>query len=121
MMEKNVAVRLEDVTVEYGDAVVLDGVNLSVFENDFLGIIGPNGGGKTTILKVILGLVKPKKGKVLVFGGTPVENRGMIGYVPQHSHFDREFPATVCNTVMMGRMIGGMFKRFDDEDVRVSA
>lgn len=121
MMKKNVAVRLEDVTVEYGDAVVLDGVNLSVFENDFLGIIGPNGGGKTTILKVILGLVKPKKGKVLVFGGTPVENRGMIGYVPQHSHFDREFPATVCNTVMMGRMRGGMFRRFDDEDARVSA
>jgi len=67
----NEVIRLEDVWVRYGDIVVLEGINLSVYEHDFLGIIGPNGGGKTTLLKVILGLVKPVRGRVTVLGDTP--------------------------------------------------
>ena len=75
-------VDLKDVWVYYDEKIILENINLIVKENDFLGIIGPNGGGKTTLLKVILGLIKPKKGDVKVFGGSPENHRTLIGYVP---------------------------------------
>jgi len=85
--------------------------------NDFMGIIGPNGGGKTTLLKVILGLVKTSQGKVTVLGGGPEENRKFIGYVPQYSQFDRDFPISVQEVVLMGRTGQvGLMKRFSRED-----
>ncbi len=122
MMKKKMAICLEDVCVRYGDASVLEDVNLSVYENEILGIIGPNGGGKTTILKVMLGLIAPDSGHVSVFGGSIAENRHLIGYVPQHSSFDRQFPASVWDVVMMGRLSAGKFLRgFDDVDRRVCA
>lgn len=68
-----------------------------------MGIIGPNGGGKTTLLKVILGLILPSKGEVKVFGRKPEENREYIGYVPQYPLFDREFPISVEEVVLIGR------------------
>ena len=114
---KKVAVSLENVCVRYDDASVLENVNLSVYENEILGIIGPNGGGKTTILKVILGLVTADSGHVSVFGGSVSHNRHLIGYVPQHSSFDRQFPASVWDVVMMGRLAPGKCLRgFDDVD-----
>ena len=117
---KKAAVSLEDVCVRYGDVSVLEDVNLTVYENEILGIIGPNGGGKTTILKVILGLIAPDSGHVSVFGGSISDSRHLIGYVPQHSSFDRQFPASVWDVVMMGRLSRGKFLRgFDDEDRRV--
>ncbi len=118
---KKAAVNLENVCVRYGDVSVLDDVNLCIYENEILGIIGPNGGGKTTILKVILGLVLPDKGQISVFGGSISRNRHLIGYVPQHSSFDRQFPARVWDVVMMGRLSRGKCLRgFDDEDRRVA-
>ena len=115
-----VAVSLENVCVRYGEVSVLENVNLCVYENEILGIIGPNGGGKTTILKVILGLVAPDSGHVSVFGGSISGNRHLIGYVPQHSSFDRQFPASAWDVVMMGRLAPGKcFRGFDDEDRRV--
>ncbi|MFH1127360.1 MAG: ABC transporter ATP-binding protein [archaeon] len=119
-MRDDAAVSLDGVTVKFGDVVALDGVNLTIYENDFLGIIGPNGAGKTTIFKVILGLIRPSSGDVRIYGRSPLLNRSMIGYVPQHCNFDRQFPASVLDTVMMGRMGKGLFKRFDDEDRRIA-
>ncbi len=95
--------RLENVNVSYGSHVVLQDINLAVEEHDFLGIIGPNGGGKSTLLKVILGLVKPYSGLVRVLGNTPEKSRSRIGYVPQTSNYDHGFPASVQDVVMMGR------------------
>ncbi|MCK5474497.1 MAG: ABC transporter ATP-binding protein [Candidatus Aenigmarchaeota archaeon] len=119
MVNKKIVV-LEDVTVKYGDAIVLKDANLSVYEHDFLGIIGPNGGGKTTILKLMLGLIKPTKGSALLYGETPEKNRSLIGYVPQYSHFDRDFPASVWDTVMMGRLAPKKcFKKFDENDKKI--
>lgn len=113
----NIAVSLSGVTVKYGDSIALDNVNLDISEHDFLGIIGPNGGGKTTILKVILGLIEPDNGKVKIYGERPYLNRHLIGYVPQHCNFDKAFPASVWDTVMMGRMSGDrLFFRANDED-----
>jgi len=100
-------VELVGVYVSYGDRVVLEDVNLVINKREFLGLIGPNGGGKTTLLKVILGFIKPCRGTVRVFG-VPVEEldgqRGRIGYVPQHTDFDPRFPITVEDVVLMGRL-----------------
>ena len=114
-------VDLKDVWVYYDEKIVLENINLVVKENDFLGIIGPNGGGKTTLLKVILGLIKPKRGDVKVFGGSPENNRTLIGYVPQLRQFDLDFPATVFDVVMTGRLNQTrMFRRYDSEDKRIA-
>jgi len=109
--------KIEHVNVSYGDNKVLDDVSLTVEEHDFLGIIGPNGGGKTTLLKVILGLVSPDRGVITVLGSTPVKSRGRIGYVPQISNFDRNFPVSVYEVAMMGRYSHkGLGKYYDRSD-----
>jgi len=114
-------VRLEDIWVNYDNVAILEGVNLSIKQDDFLGIIGPNGGGKTTLLKIILGLVKPSSGKVTVLGGTPQRNRKFIGYVAQYSLFDHDFPINVLEVVLMGRYGKvGLIKRFSDDDKKVA-
>jgi zinc transport system ATP-binding protein len=116
-MDELEIVRLEDVSVKYGEVKALEDVNLSIVQHDFLGIIGPNGGGKSTLLKVILGLVKPISGSVSIFGKPPEQARSQIGYVSQHPAFDRDFPASVWDVVMMGRYSNaGLFRRYSNED-----
>ena len=102
-MKKEI-VSLKNISVEYEGTAVLKGHNLSVYSDDFIGIIGPNGGGKTTLLKVILGLVKPASGEVSVFGTSPEKARNHIGYVPQMMEVERDFPISVRDTVLMGRL-----------------
>jgi zinc transport system ATP-binding protein len=110
-------VKLENVWVHYDSVPALEGINLSIQGDDFLGIIGPNGGGKTTLLKVILGLLKPSRGYVNVLGQSPTQARKFIGYVPQISLFDRDFPISVWDVVLVG-CCGqrGIFKRYSKED-----
>jgi len=108
---------LDDIWVHYNSTPILEGINLSIEQNDFLGIIGPNGGGKTTLLKVILGLITPSHGSVLVLGKTPQSSRGSIGYVPQHNLFDRNFPISVWDVALMGRYSrAGLFRRYSSDD-----
>jgi len=95
---------LEDVSFTYGGPLVLEHVNLSVERGEFLGIVGPNGGGKSTLLKLILGLLQPTQGRVLVHDGPPAQARKAIGYVPQFSGFPRDFPIDVEQTVLLGRL-----------------
>ncbi len=110
-------VTLDDIWVHYNSTPILEGINLSIEQNDFLGIIGPNGGGKTTLLKVILGLITPSHGRVLVLGKTPQRSRGSIGYVPQHNLFDRNFPISVWDVALMGRYSrAGLFRRYSSDD-----
>lgn len=110
-------VRLEDVWASYESGPALEGVNLSIKQNDFLGIIGPNGGGKTTLLRVILGLIKPDRGTVSVMGEAPEKGRRFIGYVAQHSLFDRDFPVSVWEVALMGRLgRAGLIRRYSKED-----
>ena len=112
---------IKDVWVHYDNIPVLEEINLVIKEHDFLGIIGVNGGGKSTLLKVILGLVKPSKGTVTVFGDTPQVSRKYIGYVPQYSLFDLEFPVSVWEVVLMGRLgHTGLFKRYSEEDKKAA-
>jgi zinc transport system ATP-binding protein len=114
-------VGLENIWVHYDNVAILEGVDLSIKQDDFLGIIGPNGGGKTTLLRVILGLVKPSRGEVTVLGGTPERNRKFIGYIAQSSLFDHDFPISVLEVVLMGRYGKvGLIKRFSNEDKKLA-
>jgi len=120
-MSENEVVKLEDVWVQYNSVPILEGINLAIEQDDFLGIIGPNGGGKTTLLKIVLGLIHPSRGKVSVLGKPPDKSRSKIGYVPQHNLFDREFPISVWEVVLMGRYgKAGMFRRYGDEDKKMT-
>ena len=97
----------EKVCAGYNGEEALENISFTMKENTFLGIIGPNGGGKTTLLRIMLGLMKPTSGKVSVFGKPPKEAGESIGYVPQQSLFDRQFPISVMDVTLMGRLKKG--------------
>jgi zinc transport system ATP-binding protein len=113
------AVEVENLSFSYDGAPVLEGVSLTIDEREFVCVVGPNGGGKTTLLKLILGLLQPKAGTVRVFGLPPERARHRIGYVPQYVQHDVQFPARVLDVVLMGRVdrsrwVGG-YRRADRE------
>lgn len=89
-------------TFRYGQHTVLRDVALRIPEGDFAAFIGPNGGGKTTLVKVLLGLLAPESGRVRLFGEPPSRARGLVGYVPQDTGRNRRFPITALDVVMMG-------------------
>jgi zinc transport system ATP-binding protein len=94
---------MSSLSVAYGSNTALQDADLKVYNNDFIGVIGPNGGGKTTLLKVILGLVEPFKGE-LVFNQQLLD-RNKIGYLPQMSTGDNNFPVTVKDVILSGLMM----------------
>ena len=96
-------IELRDITAGYGEKIVLREVTLNVWQGDFLGIIGPNGGGKTTLLKVILGLLPPTKGSVRFYNKEEEEIPSLkIGYLPQINMIDKRFPISVREVVTSG-------------------
>ena len=97
-------IEFKQVNFSYVDAPVLRDVNLSIHRGEFISVIGPNGGGKTTLAKLILGLVHPDSGTVELFGGSPSAGRSRVGYVPQYTQFDPQFPISVLDVTIMGRM-----------------
>ena len=98
------AFRLSGVHLARDGQTVLDGIDLEVPAGDYLGILGPNGGGKTTLVQLMLGLLRPDAGTVEAFGVSPRRARGRIAYVPQRFEFDRQFPARAEDVVVMGRL-----------------
>lgn len=93
-------IELKNLFFSYTDANVLSDVNLKIYPNEFVGIIGPNGGGKTTLLKILLGFLKPTEGSIEIHG----LSRQEIAYVPQNQRFDKEFPISVLELVLQGRL-----------------
>jgi len=94
---------ISNVSFSYPQVQVLKDVNLTLHRDEFLGIVGPNGGGKSTLLKLILGLLKPDAGEIRVLERSPEQARPLLGYVPQFATFDSKFPIKVRDTVMQGR------------------
>ena len=110
-------VEVQDLFFSYNGTPVLRDVNFTMGKGDFVAIIGPNGGGKTTLLKLMLGLLKPQRGNIRVFGQPPKEVAPRIGYVPQDIHVNKGFPISVLHTVLIGRLRGGGgWRRFSGED-----
>jgi len=97
-------IQLRGVSFSYGSIPVLENVNLSIGPREAICVVGPNGGGKTTLLKLILGLLRPERGEVRLFGGPPRQGRLRIGYMPQHLRYDPLFPVTAMDVVLMGRL-----------------
>ena len=109
-------ISFENVSFAHQGTPALEDVNLHIHERELACILGPNGGGKTTLLRLVLGLAHPDKGTVRVFGGPPVHARPRVGYMPQHTSFDPKFPVTVMDVVLMGRLdrhVGGRYRRAD--------
>lgn len=116
------AIEVDNLTVYYQRVCALSNVSLRVKDREFLGIIGPNGGGKSTLLKAILGLVTPYSGDIRIFGKSPKKAHGIMGYVPQFTSFHRDFPISVEETVLMGRLSGKipMFHKYTKEDIDIT-
>lgn len=109
-MTERPALELRNLYYSYDGTTVVENANLTVRCGEFVTIVGPNGGGKTTLLKLVLGLLRPDSGSVRVFGCSPEESNPRMGYVPQRSETDPSFPATVLDVVLMGRL--GKTRRF---------
>ncbi len=107
---------IKNVKAGYNGDVILTNVNLEIYSDDFIGIIGPNGGGKTTLVKVILGLIKPLNGNIQYFFDRKVTEHA-IGYLPQANIVDKRFPITVQDVVFSGLMSRNkMVRSFTTED-----
>lgn len=105
------ALEIKDLWFSYGKTPVLKEVNFTLAQRDFMAILGPNGGGKTTLLKLILGILKPDRGKIRVLGQMPRDARDRIGYVPQGTDINLTFPISVFELALMGRLSRSRFGR----------
>lgn len=111
-------IKISNLNVYYENVCALHNINLEIKDKEFLAILGPNGGGKSTLLKVILGFKVPKHGEIKICDMTPSDARRLIGYVPQFTKFNKKFPISVEEVVLMGKLGGKMkiFHRFTNED-----
>ena len=97
-------VEVEDLWFAYNGQPVLRDVSMEIPRGELVSVVGPNGGGKTTLLKLMLGLLRPDRGTIRVLGLPPHRARPRVGYTPQHARFDPSFPASVLDVVLMGRL-----------------
>jgi zinc transport system ATP-binding protein len=117
-------IRLEHVSYRYPGATrdAIHDASLEVGPSEFVGVVGPNGGGKTTLVRLLLGLARPQSGTIEILGRTPLEARDRIGYVPQQAQIDAGVPATVFDIVLAGRLgrssWGPRYGRCDIEQAR---
>lgn len=119
-MPENTVIRVEDLSFAYGNIPVLEDVSFSIKREDFVCIVGPNGGGKTTLLRLILGLLQPDRGSIRVLSQPPEAARRRVGYMPQRAELDSQFPMRACDVVLMGRLRNtklGPFRRADRNTV----
>lgn len=109
-------IEFDNVSFAYGTVPVLSDVSFSIEKGHSVCIVGPNGGGKSTLIKLILGLLEPDDGKVTILGGEPDDARPQIGYMPQYIKYDQSFPASVMDVALMGRIGKGMNIFYSQKD-----
>ena len=109
-------ISFEGVSFSYGGPKVIEDATFEINERDSICVVGPNGGGKTTLLRLILGLEKPEKGKIQVFGNSPTAARQKIGYMPQYLNFDPRFPISVLDVALMGLLASAGLGRYKKSD-----
>lgn len=110
-------IELENVSFAYNHGTpVIEDASLKVMPGESGCIVGPNGGGKSTLLKILLGILHPDQGTVRIFGRTPAESRRRIGYMPQYHQLDAAFPVSVLEVALMGRVSNGTFFRHNRKD-----
>lgn len=120
-MTEEIIVSFKNVTFSYsGKLPALENVNLSISKFESACVVGPNGGGKTTLLNLILGLLKPDKGEIKIFGGSPEDARKRIGYMPQYTQFDSLFPVSVMEIALMGRLDRRFCGRYSKNDKQLA-
>lgn len=116
MQSINPIIRLEHICAAYDRKQVLEDVDLTIYDRDFLGVIGPNGGGKTTLMKIILGLLKPESGRISFYEGDKEVPTISMGYLPQYSSIDKKFPISVYDVVLSGlNKQKSLFRSFSSE------
>ena len=120
MEEKKPVIAIKNLSFSYDGRAILEDVFLDIYHRDSVCIVGPNGGGKSTLVKLIIGLLSAPQGEIRVFGKTPQESRLRIGYVPQYAHYDPLFPISVRDVVRMGRLGGSFFGHYSREDSRAA-
>jgi zinc transport system ATP-binding protein len=116
MTEKNTAIEIRGVSFCYDERQILEDVNLTIWPHDSVCVVGPNGGGKTTLIKLIIGLLTPDTGTITIFGKPPDEAHQLISYVPQFAQYDRQFPISVLEVVCMGRLGNSFTGRYSQDD-----
>ena len=104
------AIAIRGVSFRYGATPALEGINVDIPAGEFFGLIGPNGAGKSTLVKLMLGLLRPDSGAIYIRGRAPAKARDLIGYVPQHASFSRDFPILVQEVVMLGAYGAGYWR-----------
>ncbi|MCP5515340.1 MAG: metal ABC transporter ATP-binding protein [Spirochaetales bacterium] len=111
-----VVLRFNNVAFSYRTGPVLENASFHIHRGEFIALVGQNGAGKTTVLKLILGLEKPTGGSIEIFGKNPSAARQKIGYVPQHADYDQTFPISVMEVVRMGRL-QVTSRRYNQDDI----
>lgn len=106
------AIQINNLSFQYDESPLLRSVSLEIKKGECVALFGPNGGGKTTLLKLLMGFLKPSSGCVLIKSEPPIKNREHMGYVPQTSNLDRQFPITALDVVKMGALSSGFFKSY---------
>ena len=111
------AIEMNGVWFSYDGSTILEDISFTLKQGDFLGMIGPNGGGKTTLIKLLLGILKPRRGTIRILGEEPHRARRRVGYVPQNTDFNNSFPISVMDVAFMGRLARSRLgKRFSSQD-----
>ncbi len=113
-------IEFNNVNFKYDKDIIIDSAHFAISENEFTGIIGPNGGGKTTLLKLLLGILQPSSGTISILGKSAKYARKDIGYMPQYLQYDKQFPATVLDIVLMGRLTNKLFTFYSNKDKEIA-
>jgi len=113
---KKPVIEVSNLYFSYNGTQVLKDVSLSIMEKEFVAFIGPNGGGKTTLIKLMLGILKPDRGKIRIMGQSPSKSAHRIGYVPQDISINKSFPISVIDVVLMGRLQFHRWARISKKD-----